>query len=482
METEENSIEDVENAFAKARIVQREWRKVPIPERALRVARVTGYVFEHADELCQVISKSVGKPLGEAFMSEIYGAMDSTFYYYTNVEEILGKKEEIQLGFYNSLAKESYVVYKPVGVVGIIGPYNFPYIIPFEQAVQCLMAGNAVVMKPSSDVIPVGKKIQETFDSTDLPEGLVQTMYGRGSTVGNAIVDNANLVIFTGSTDTGKQIMRRAADHLTPAILELGGKDAMIVFTDANLERAARGARWGCFSNSGQVCSSVKRLFVHADIYDGFVNRVVELTRELKQGDPLALGTDIGAMVNEEQLNIVNAKVQHALEEGATVLTGGRRNPDLPGYFYEPTILGSVRNDMDCAQQEIFGPVMVVIPFHTEEEVIEMVNNNPYGLTASVWTNDIEKGERVAHEIIVGTAMINEVVYTFGLAATPWGGPKSSGVGRTHGKLGFLHVLEPLHVNVDRYESPDVWWTPYDEEFEIYHNSFKEIARSMIIK
>jgi succinate-semialdehyde dehydrogenase/glutarate-semialdehyde dehydrogenase len=481
-EVEETALDDIDAIFARARIAQREWRQVPVGERIQRVAHVTQYIADHFDDISLVISQSVGKPPAEAFIAEVYGAMDSAFLYYTTGEEIIGQREEIPLGFYNSLEKRSYLTYKPMGVVGVIGPYNFPFIIPFEQSVQALMAGNAVVFKPSSDVALVGQKIQDVFDSTDLPAGLMQTVYGEGSTVGNAVVEQANLVVFTGSTETGKRIMKTAVEHLTPVVLELGGKDAMVVFPDANLERAANAARWGTFGNSGQVCSSVKRLYVHTDIYDEFTNRLVELTRELKQGDPLEPGTDVGAMVNEEQLNKVAERVESAKEEGATVLIGGQRNPDLVGYFYEPTIIGNVRNDMLCAQQEIFGPVLVVIRFDTEEEVIDMVNSNPYGLTASVWTNDLEKGERLAHQIDAGTVMVNEVVYTFALAATPWGGPKNSGLGRTHGKLGFLSTMQPLHVNIDASAGPDMWWMPYGEDFQLYYNNFKEIAKKLVVK
>ncbi len=480
-EVEPNSIEEVNEVFSRAKIVQRAWRSIPLPERVKRVAQITKYISMYYDDLCQTISRSVGKPPGEAFMTEVYGVMDSTFHYYTVAEEILGQEEEIDLGFYNSLNKRSFLSYKPVGVVGVIGPYNFPFIIPLEQIVQALMAGNAVVFKPSSDVILVGQAIQTVFDSTDLPEGLVQTVVGAGSTIGNAIVDNADLVIFTGSTGTGKLIMKRAADTLTPVVLELGGKDAMVVFPDANIDRATRAARWGVFANSGQVCASVKRLYVHKSIYDTFTSQFVSLTKELKQGNPLEPGVDVGAMVNEEQLKIVETKVEQAKSEGATVLTGGRRNPDMKGYFYEPTILGNVTNDMTCAREEIFGPAVVVIPFSEEQEVIEMVNENPYGLTASVWTNDIEKGKRVAHQIDAGTVMVNEVVYTFALAATPWGGGKQSGIGRSHGKLGFLSTVQPFHINIDESTAPDVWWMPYDDEFKIYYENFKAIADSLVV-
>ncbi len=481
-EVEETSLEDIEKIFARARQVQKDWRKVPVNERVRRVARVTQFILPQFDAIASIISKQVGKPPAEAFIAEVYGAMDSTYHYYSVASDLLDNKEEIPLGLYNSLNKQSYLLRKPVGVVGVIGPYNYPFIIPFEQIVQALMAGNAVVFKPSSDTALVGQKIQQLFDATDLPKGLLTTVYGPGTTIGDAVVGHANLVVFTGSTDTGKHIMRRAAENLTPVILELGGKDAMVVFPDVNFERAVRAARWGVFNNSGQVCSSVKRLYVHESIYDKFVSRLVELTKKLKQGDPADLNVDIGAMVNQQQLKLVEDIVERARAEGIPILTGGRRNPNFKGYFYEPTIMGPVKNDSVYAQKEIFGPVLVVIPFKTEEEVIDMVNDNPYGLTASVWTSDIARGERVAQEIEAGTVMVNEVVYTFALAPTPWGGPKKSGIGRTHGHLGFEGVTRPLHLNVDQSKDPDLWWTPYNQDFREIVKNFKEIAKSLVVK
>jgi succinate-semialdehyde dehydrogenase/glutarate-semialdehyde dehydrogenase len=481
-EIEETSQQEVEEAFIIARKVQQNWRQVPTSERIERVARITDYIADHFDDISILISICVGKPASEAFINEVYGAIDSTFHYYTIGEEVIDKKEELSLGFYNSLGKQSMLLYRPVGVVGIIGPYNYPFIIPLEQIVQAIMAGNAVVFKPSSEVALIGQMIQTIFDSIDIPKGLLQTVYGPGSVIGSIIIDNANLIVFTGSTETGKQIMQRAAEHLTPVILELGGKDAMVVFSDANFERAAHAARWGVFINSGQVCSSVKRLYVQSDIYDSFVERLVALTRELKQGDPLAIDTDVGAMVNETQLHIVEERVQKAIEEGAEILVGGQRNLAFDGYFFEPTILGNVRNDMECVQKEIFGPVLVVIPFETEEDVIALVNDNPYGLTASIWTNNIEKGEQIAKEIDAGTVMVNEAVYTFALAATPWGGTKNSGLGRSHGKLGFLSMMKPLHLNIDISSDMDAWWMPYNLEFQKIVENFKEIAKSLVVK
>ncbi|TXT59688.1 MAG: Aldehyde dehydrogenase [Promethearchaeota archaeon] len=481
-EVEITPVEAIETIFKNSRKAQKEWARISLKERAKRVIGVNRIISDQYDDISLLISNEVGKPPSEAFVNEVYGVMDSTFHYYSTVFEHIGGKEEVPLGFYESLDKKSILLRKPVGIVCVIGPYNYPFTIPFQQIVQSLMAGNSVVFKPSSDTVLVGRKIQEIIDQTNLPKNLVQTVFGSGSTLGNPLIDMADKVIFTGSTATGKRIMQRGANTLTEVSLELGGKSAMVVFPDANLERAVLAARWGVFTNSGQVCASVKRLYLHSEIYDSFLDRLVELTKKLKQDIPTKPNVDIGAMVNEEQLNWVDKMVKTGLEEGAEVLTGGTRNPNLKGYFYEPTIMTATDNKMKIVQEEIFGPVLVVLKFEDKEEVIEMVNDNQYGLTSSIWTSDIEMGRILAEEIETGTVMINEVVYSFALPSTPWGGPKNSGIGRTHGKLGFYEVTRPLHINIDQYKEPDLWWMPYDDGFEEIVENFKNIASSLVIK
>ena len=478
----ETDLENLDEIFKNSRKAQKIWAKLPLKARARKIIKVNEVVSQQFDEISLLISKEVGKPPSEAFTNEVYGVVDSTFHYYISVEEILGKVEEIPLGFYESLDKRSFLLYKPLGVICVIGPYNYPFAIPFQQIVQSLMAGNSVIFKPSSDTVLVGQKIQEIFDSINIPENLVQTVFGDGSKIGNSLVDKADKILFTGSTSTGKKIMQRAAQTLTEVTLELGGKSAMIVFPDADIERAVLAARWGVFTNSGQVCASVKRLYLHSDIYDTFLTKLIQLTKELKQGIPTEPGVDIGAMINEEQLNFVDKMVKIGVDEGAKILTGGQRNPNFKGYFYEPTILADATNDMKVVQEEIFGPVLVVLKFTSDTEVIEMVNNNQYGLTSCVWTKDIKFGQKIAEEIDTGTVMINEVVYTFALAPTPWGGTKNSGIGRSHGKLGFYEVVRPLHINIDQYKGPDLWWIPYDNDYQVIVENFKNIAKSLVVQ
>lgn len=481
-EVKETELVEVKNSFSEARRIQKSWGKKPILARAKAVAGVNEHIVSQIEEISRLISQEVGKPPCEAYVSEVYVAVDSTYYYYKNIEQSIGE-EDISLGFYESLDKKSFISYRPAGVVAVIGPYNYPFIIPFEQIVQSLMAGNAVIFKPSSDTVLTGLKIQELFDKVEeLPKGLFKTVFGSGKRVGGLMVDEADRVIFTGSTETGKIIMKNAAETLTPVCLELGGKSAMVVLPEVNVERAILGARWGCFTNSGQVCSSVKRLYLHKEIKEAFTRQLVEKTRELRQGNPMEKGVDIGAMINEYQMNKVLEMIDLAKDEGAKILCGGKRNSDLRGYFIEPTILDECTNDMECIQEEIFGPVLPLIQFNDDEEVIGMVNQSKYGLTSSVWSDNIDRAKRIALEINTGTVMINNCVYSFGLAATPWGGTKYSGIGRTHGKFGFHEVTFPLHINVDRSKNPDIWWMPYNKEFKEYMDNFMTISKSLIVK
>ena len=481
-EVKEFSIDEVKEAFRNAREAQIKWQEVPLKERAKRVGKINNYILEHNEEISTLLSKEVGKPKDEGFISEVFTAIDSTFHYYSKVEEYLAQ-ENIDLGFYSMLKKRSYLIRKPAGVVAVIGPYNYPFVIPIEQIVQSLMGGNAVIFKPSSETVLVGQKIQEIFDlGSDLPKGLIQTVFGRGRAIGDIIIDEADRVAFTGSTETGVAIMRRAAETLTPVSLELGGKSAMIVLDDADINRAVSAARWGCFTNSGQVCASVKRLYIHESIAEKFTSELVESTKQLRQGLPLNDDVDIGAMVNEYQMKKILEMIEYAKEEGAEILCGGRRNPNFKGYFIEPTILGGCKNDMKCVQEEIFGPVLPIIRFKKIKEVIKMANDNKFGLSASVWSSDIKKAEEIATCLKAGSIMVNDCVYCFGLAATPWGGIKASGIGRSHGKYGFHEVTDLIHINIDQSTTPEMWWMPYNKKFKKAIKNFRATLNSFLIK
>jgi succinate-semialdehyde dehydrogenase/glutarate-semialdehyde dehydrogenase len=452
---------EVAAAIKRARDAQPGWAKLSFRERARFVLRAREIVLSQVDEIASLISRETGKPPAEATSMEIVPTLDLMHYFARNTERLL-MRQKIDIGQYDLMGRSSYIVYKPLGVVGIISPWNFPWATPLDEVVMTLMAGNAVVVKPSELTPLTALRIGEVFRQARLPEGLLEIVTGDGST-GAALVDaGVDKIMFTGSVATGKRVAEAAARHLTPVVLELGGKDPMIVLDDANLTNAARAAVWGGFCNAGQACASIERLYVHESIAKKFTELVVSETRKLKLGPPASGVVDLGAMTNERQLRIVEDHIQDAIEHGAHIETGGHRVENTDGWFHEPTVLTNVDHSMEIMRDETFGPVLPIMTFKTDEEAVRLANDSIYGLTATVFTSDIARGRRLAEQIDAGTVMVNEVVYTHAIAQTPWGGVKQSGYGRTHGRLGLLELVTPQHIHVNRVGwLPDVWWFRY---------------------
>jgi len=455
------SAAEVQAAVDRARSAQPAWAKLSFRERRRVILRARALLLHDADEIAQLISRETGKPVAEALAMEIVPTLDA-MHYFAHAAENLLRPQKIDIGQYGLMGRSSRLVFKPLGVVGIISPWNFPLATPTQEVVMALMAGNAVVLKPSELTPLIALKIGEIFTRAGLAAGLVEILTGDGSTGAALVEARVDKIMFTGSVSTGKRVAEAAAKSLTPVVLELGGKDPMIVLEDADINNAARGAVWGAFANSGQACASVERCYVQESIADRFIERVVAETKALKQGLGSDPGVDVGAMSNERQLQIVSDHVDDAKARGARVLTGGSRATNLRGLFYEPTVLTNVDHRMLIMRDETFGPVLPVMSFKTEAEAIELANDSLYGLTASVWTRNIAKGKRIAELIHAGTVMVNEVVYTHGIAQTPWGGIKESGYGRTHGRLGLLELVNAQHVHVNRVPFlPDLWWFRY---------------------
>ncbi|HEX8176607.1 MAG TPA: aldehyde dehydrogenase family protein [Pyrinomonadaceae bacterium] len=455
------SAEDVLRAIEAARVAQKRWAALSFRERGRVILKARALVLEELEELANLIHRESGKPAAEAISMELVPTLDLMQFFARRTARLL-KPERVGLGQYNLMGRSSKIIYKPLGVVGIISPWNFPWAIPLGEVVMALMAGNAVVLKPSELTPLIGLKIGEVFSRARLPEGLLQVVTGDGTT-GAALVDaGVDKIMFTGSVATGKRVAEMAARRLMPVVLELGGKDPMIVLNDADVERAAHAAVWGAFANSGQACASVERCYVQSRIAPKFIDRVVELTHALRQGADADEAPDIGSMSSERQLEIVDEHVRAALSSGAKALTGGRRKAGASGAFYEPTVLVEVDQQMRVMREETFGPVLPIMTFESEAEAVGLANDSVFGLTASVWTKNIGHGRRMAEQIQAGTVMVNEVLYTHGIAQTPWGGVKESGLGRTHGRLGLLELVQPQHVHVNRLTVlRDFWWFNY---------------------
>ncbi|HJQ31580.1 MAG TPA: aldehyde dehydrogenase family protein [Pyrinomonadaceae bacterium] len=460
------SADEVAAAVARARAAQKGWGARSFRERAGVVMRARALVLEEMDEVAALISRESGKPAAEAIAMEIVPTLDLMQFFARKSERML-RPEKIDIGLYRFMGRSSVIEYRPLGVVGIISPWNFPWATPLGEVVMGLMAGNCVVLKPSELTPLVGLKVGEVFRRAGLPEGVLEVVTGDGSTGAALVEAGVDKIMFTGSVPTGRRVAEAAARKLIPVVLELGGKDPMIVFEDADLEAASEAAVWGAFANSGQACASVERCYVHESIAEDFTRRVVEKVKALRQvvsEDGGGAACDLGSMSSERQFRIVEEHVREAVERGARVLAGGGRARGCSerGWFHEPTVLAGVDHTMAVMREETFGPVLPLMTFSTEDEAVRLANDSPFGLTASVWTRSIKRGRRVASRIEAGTVMVNEVLYTHGIAQTPWGGVKQSGLGRTHGRLGLLEMVAPHHVHVNRLALlQDVWWFSY---------------------
>lgn len=466
----DTSAEEVEIAVENARKAFQTWRKTSFSERKKFVMKAREVILAEMDEIARLISDESGKPVAEALSMEIAPVLDLMQYFAKNAEKLL-KPRKIGIGLYGLMGRNSKIVYQPLGVVGIIPAWNYPFSIPLGEAVMSLMAGNTVVLKPSELTSLIGLKIGEIFEKAGFPENSVQIITGAGAT-GAALVESApDKIMFTGSVATGKKIAESAAKNLTSVVLELGGKDPMIVFDDANLELAADAAVWGAFCNAGQSCSSVERLYVQENAAKKLTDLIVEKVKTLKQGAGNDENVSIAAMSSQRQLEIVKDHVESFEKDGAKILTGGKSH-DL---FFEPTVISGANNKMRAMQEETFGPTLPIATFKTEEEAIALANDSEFGLTASVWTRDLTKGKRVAEKIEAGSVCVNEVLYTHGIGQTPWGGFKNSGNGRTHGVEGLMELVQPQHIHINKMAIlPDAWWMPYSSNAV---TTFKSFAR-----
>ncbi|MFB6538017.1 succinic semialdehyde dehydrogenase [Streptomyces noursei] len=443
----ESTPEDVATAFERARAAQERWAKVPVRQRAAVLLRFHDLVLRRQAEVLDLIQLETGKARLHAH-EEVQAVAVAARHYGRKAPAYLRPKGHT--GVVPTLTKVTELR-QPRGVVGQIAPWNYPFELTVGDALPAFVAGNAVVMKPDTETALTALWAREQLIEAGLPEDVWQVVIGEGPVVGPEVVKHADYVSFTGSTRTGREVAQGAAARLVGVSLELGGKNAMVVLHDADLDKAAAGAVRGCFSSAGQLCISIERLYVHESIADAFVERFAARTKAMRLGNALAYGADMGSLVGERQLETVTRHVEEAVAKGARVVAGGRPRPDIGPLFYEPTILEDVEAPMAVCGEETFGPVVSIYRFRDEDEVVARANATPYGLNSSVWTKDGRRGRAIAARLRTGTVNVNEAYAAgYGSVQSPMGGMGDSGLGRRHGSEGILKYTEAQTVAQQR--------------------------------
>jgi acyl-CoA reductase-like NAD-dependent aldehyde dehydrogenase len=453
--------EEVAERAARARLAQPGWEALGFDGRAAVMKRCQKWIVENTDRVIETIVSETGKAYEEALLAEV-GYAEAAFRFWAKTAEKYLADERVRTASPFVKGRKLTVRYAPVGVVGVIGPWNYPLSNSFGDSIPALMAGNSVLLKPS-EVTPLTSLLMgEMLRECGLPEDVYQVLPGYGETA-QAMIDEVDYVMFTGSVATGRRVMERASRTLTPVSLELGGKDPMIVCADADLQRAANAAVHYSMQNAGQSCTSTERVYVEEPIYDEFVRLVADRVSGLRQSAPGGAGSvDLGAVTNPPQADIIERHVQDAVEKGARVLVGGGRR-DENGHFFEPTVLVDVDHSMACMREETFGPTVPIMKVRDAEEAVRLANDTPYGLQASVWTKDTDKGELLARRIEAGSVTVNDAQVNYVALELPMGGWKESGLGSRHGADGIRKYTKKQSVLVTKFAplKQDLHMMPY---------------------
>jgi acyl-CoA reductase-like NAD-dependent aldehyde dehydrogenase len=450
---------------ARARLAQAAWAEFGLRRRIAVLRKFQAKLHAKKSEIADAITREAGKPVAEALVTEVMVVLDAARFLIDNAWALL-RDEPIPHGNLATKLKRGYLVREPYGIVGIISPWNYPFSIPATETLAALVSGNAVVLKPSELTPAVALELASLLHDAGVPNDVFQIVIGDGATGAALVASAIDKLVFTGSVSTGKRIAAAAAERLLPVVLELGGKDPMLVLDDADVDVASSAAVWGAFMNAGQACLSVERCYVSRSLYEQFVAACAEKTKKLRVGHGEDRETDVGPLIRERQVQVVESHVNDAKARGARVVAGGKRLPELGPNFYAPTVLADGTKDMAIMRDETFGPVLPIMAFGADDEAVRMANDSVYGLAASVWTSDAQRGERMARRLHAGTVMVNDVISCFAISEAPHGGMKASGIGRTHGRFGLDEMVKVKYVDVDRTpRMKKVWWYGYGETF-----------------
>jgi len=462
-------------AVERARVAQHAWRELGVRKRITLLRDFQHRLHERKLQIAQAVTREEGKPVAEALTTEVLVVLDAARFLIDNSFRLLND-EPLPHGNLATKLKRGTLVREPYGVIGIISPWNYPFSIPATETLAALVAGNAVVLKPSEFTSLVALELQSLLYAAGVPKDVFQVIVGDGLTGAALLHSPIDKLVFTGSLATGKRIAVEAAEKLLPLVLELGGKDPMLVLDDADIDVASSAAVWGAFMNAGQACLSVERCYVHRSLYQPFLTACAQKTKKLHVASGTNPQTDVGPLIHQRQLQVVEAHVQDAIARGARVVVGGTALPELGPNFYKPTVLADVTHEMRIMREETFGPVLPVMAFEDDEEALHLANDSEFGLAASIWTRNRRRGDRLARRIQVGTVMVNDLISCFGISEAPHGGTKSSGMGRAHGRFGLEEMVWLKYVDSDLMpEMKKVWWYGYGTRFAQQMEGFLDL-------